>query len=313
MNTNAKAGGSNPDLLSSILGVTVRNEEKITEQDRAFCQNEQDKLYKVLDQLSDWYAIFLGQATDPRYARFNPQWQADGSVKFKEPYGSYPNSGGNYEKFEFYPFECINRIVKLAYKSCVTFSRTIVTHFKNSYNLDIPEAGIGTEEVAWGYKPDYQFLVDHVIGHLGGRSFRETAEEELVQHFLETVKPYGWDKTKPELKGDKIVFPRGVKYGDYQWSDDNKISWDNLAKFDRFVAGILFAATTMLNGHHGCIFGFDRENVDFGAWYNVTLNGAVAMKLYKNGRVDVKFSEKRFAEQCFETLRLDTLKLPGEN
>ena len=42
--TSIKAGNA-PDLLSGILSVQVRNEEKITEQDRLYCQSQQD-VYK---------------------------------------------------------------------------------------------------------------------------------------------------------------------------------------------------------------------------------------------------------------------------
>lgn len=312
MNTQAQAGGNSLDLLSSILGVTVRNEEKISEQDRAFCQQQQEKLYHTLDQLAGWYDIFKGQASDPRYERFIAKWQADGSVEFKEPYGCYPNSEGNYEKFEFYPFENINRIVKLARKAYLTFSQTIVRYFNRQYGLSVPDAGIGTQTLAWGYRPDYAFLVDHVIGHLGGKSFRETAEEELVARFLDVVEPWNRDTVKPEIKGNSIVFPRAVSYGDYSWDRDNKIGWDNLRKFNDFCAGILFFATTSINGHAGCIADFDHENVDFSKWYNMTPGGKVMLKLYKNGRADVKFSDKHFTERCFMALRLDTLKLHND-
>lgn len=310
MNTNAKAGGSNPDLLSSILGVTVRNEEKITEQDRVYCQLQQDKLYQTLDQLAGWYKIFIDQALDPRYEHLQPKFHESGAVKFKEPYGNYPNSEGDYQKFEFYPFKCINRIIELAATSCSTFSRTVIEYFKTTYNLEIPEAGIGRDGYIWGYKPAYMFLVDHVIGHLGGKSFRETAEEELITRFLDTIKPWGWDIAKPEVKGDKIVFPRGVSYGS-SYDRQNFINWENIQKFDRFCAGIYFGCMFILNGHSEHITDFDRENVDFNKWYNVTASGAATMKLYKNGRVDVKFKEKRFAEQCFERLRLNTFQLPS--
>lgn len=49
--------------------------------------------------------------------------------------------------------------------------------------------------------------VDAVIEHLGGRSFRKTAEEELIKRFHQLVKPNRWSKVKPELKSDKISFP----------------------------------------------------------------------------------------------------------
>ena len=37
-----------------------------------------------------------------------------------------------------------------------------------------------------GFRPVYQTYVDMVIEHLGGKSFRETAEEELLYRFQET-------------------------------------------------------------------------------------------------------------------------------
>lgn len=51
-----------------------------------------------------------------------------------------------------------------------------------------------------GFRPVYQTYVDTVIEHLGGKSFRETAEEELLARFLKTVQPSRWSKVKPELK-----------------------------------------------------------------------------------------------------------------
>ena len=42
--TTATKAGNAPDLLSGILSVQVRNEDKITEQDRIYCQNQQEML-----------------------------------------------------------------------------------------------------------------------------------------------------------------------------------------------------------------------------------------------------------------------------
>ena len=55
--TSIKAGNAH-DLLSCILSVQVRNEEKITEQDRLYCQSQQDLLNKTINQIEKWYAIF---------------------------------------------------------------------------------------------------------------------------------------------------------------------------------------------------------------------------------------------------------------
>jgi len=51
MQTTVTKAGNAPDLLSGILSIQVRNGDKITEQDRAYCQHQQDMLYKTLDQI----------------------------------------------------------------------------------------------------------------------------------------------------------------------------------------------------------------------------------------------------------------------
>nr|WP_289646721.1 hypothetical protein [uncultured Muribaculum sp.] len=38
--TTATHAGGNADLLSGVLGVEIRNEEKITAQDRLFCEKQ---------------------------------------------------------------------------------------------------------------------------------------------------------------------------------------------------------------------------------------------------------------------------------
>ena len=55
--TAATAAGSYTDLLPGILNVQVRNEDKITDQDRQYCQLQQNQLYKTLDRIDRWYAI----------------------------------------------------------------------------------------------------------------------------------------------------------------------------------------------------------------------------------------------------------------
>lgn len=70
---------SHTDLLSGILNIQVRNEDKITEQDRIYCQNQQDELYNTLDQIDGWYKIFKAEAD-----------KYEGSIKFK-----YEENGSN--------------------------------------------------------------------------------------------------------------------------------------------------------------------------------------------------------------------------
>ena len=60
--TATRTAGSHTDLLTGILNVQVRNEDKITEQDRQYCQLQQDQLYRTLDRIDRWYDIFKEEA-----------------------------------------------------------------------------------------------------------------------------------------------------------------------------------------------------------------------------------------------------------
>ena len=62
MQTTVTKAGNAPDLLSGILSVQVRNEDKITEQDRLYCQMQQELLYKTLDQIDRRNAVFKEEA-----------------------------------------------------------------------------------------------------------------------------------------------------------------------------------------------------------------------------------------------------------
>lgn len=57
------SGGVQPsDLLSTIYNVEVRNEEKISAADRAFCQRQQAALYETLERIERCYAVLRAEA-----------------------------------------------------------------------------------------------------------------------------------------------------------------------------------------------------------------------------------------------------------
>ena len=122
---NSQAAG-HTDLLSGILKVQVRNEEKITEQDRIYCENQQDELYKTLDQIAWWYNIFKREAE-----------KYEGKIKLKhEPNGKittssydlhyrYNNDEKDYTHHEFTPFKNINELVDSRHNAIRNFINRI--------------------------------------------------------------------------------------------------------------------------------------------------------------------------------------------
>ena len=72
--TTAPKAGNAPDLLQGILSVQVRNEDRYG-QDRVYCQTQQNLLYKTLDQIDRWYAVFKEEAE---------QYQAERKFHYEE-------------------------------------------------------------------------------------------------------------------------------------------------------------------------------------------------------------------------------------
>jgi hypothetical protein len=185
------ANNAGTDLLSSIYKIQIRNEEKISDTDRIFCESQQKSLYQTLDEIDRWYGIFTEEANKYRDSH-KLSFQPNGKVKVHEPYRSYETVRTDYTGFEFKPFEDIDKLAEKNRNAIQAFAKTIVAHFNNTYNVSVPYPEIDEDKLPVGFRPVYQSYVDLVIEHLGGKSFRDTAEEELVNQFLSAVKPNRW-------------------------------------------------------------------------------------------------------------------------
>lgn len=308
---NNTAGGSTTDLLSSIYKIQIRNEEKISDADRIFCEGQQASLYRSLDEISRWYDIFVEEAAkykDSHKLTYLP----NGQVKKSDPYNDrYDAIRSDYTDFEFKPFDDIDKLTEKNYNVIRAFAKSIVAHFNNTYNVSVPYPEIEKDTLPMGFRPLYQSYVDQVIEHLGGRSFRDTAEEELIKRFHSAVKPGPWSKVKPELKKDKISFPNIVRFDEF-WPEKNKLHYNYLKELENLCAGIAFGADNTLYGGTSMIIRFDDNNVDISSPYVLSISNAEEMKFFKNGRIDVRFKDAKIAEACFYKLKLDTLELRND-
>jgi hypothetical protein len=103
------------DLLSSIYKIQIRNEEKISDADRIFCENQQQNLYKSLDEIDRWYNIFAEEAIKYKESH-RVSFEVNGKVKKQDPYRDrYGHERADYTDFEFKPFDNIDRLVE---KNC---------------------------------------------------------------------------------------------------------------------------------------------------------------------------------------------------
>lgn len=306
--TTATKTGNAPDLLQGILSVQVRNEDKITKQDRIYCQNQQDLLYKTLDQIDHWYAIFKEDAEQYQEER-KFHYEENGKVSMRNFY-SYHNDRDDYSHNEFKPFDLINDLVDKNHNANANFASRIIAYFNKTYNVQVPVPSIDGKTLRMGFRPVYETYVDAVIEHLGGKSFRETAEEELLSRFLKVVQPSCWSKVKPELKKDKITFPEILRFDEFYLSyNRNQIHYNYKGNIETFCEGIAFGADDTIHGSSRMIVGLHEDDVDVSRWYDLTTTNAEQIRFYKNGRIDVRFKDSAIAESCFKRLRLDEITL----
>lgn len=304
MQTTSTRVGNTPDLLSGILNIEVRNMDKITEQDRLYCKQQQDLLYKTLDQIDHWYAIFKEEAEQYRVER-HFSYNSNGKISMRDFY-SFNNGKDDYSHNEFKPFDILNELVDKNRNANVSFANRIISYFNRTYNVSVPEQKIDERKLRMGFRPVYETYVDAVIEHLGGKSFRETAVEELLARFAKNVHPSCWCKTKIELKKDKIVFPEVIRFDDFYLQYNKcQISYNYGVNLENLCAGIAYGADDVLCGSSDMIIHFNRNNVSVNDWYDLTTTNAEQIKFYKNGRIDIKFKDSATAESCFKRLRLD--------
>ncbi len=300
----------NADLLSGILGVEIRNEEKITPQDRLFCEKQQEALYESLDQIDRWYDIFAKEAE--KYGESNRiSYKVNGEISYRERV--YPDDS-NYSHHEFRPFKSINMLASANLSANQNFASRIIGYFNHTYNVSVPVPEIDGDTLKMGFRPKYMTHVDTVIEHLGGRSFRKTAEEELLKRFHQLVKPHRWSKVKPELKGDKISFPNIIVFDSFYYEHyrRNHVHYNYHGNISTLCEGIAFGADDVLCGDKGMVMRLHQDNVDISGWYDLTTTNATGMKFFRNGRIDVRFKDREAASLYFNRLHLDELRLHEE-
>lgn len=137
MQTTSTRVGNTPDLLSGILNIEVRNMDKITEQDRLYCKQQQDLLYKTLDQIDHWYAIFKEEAEQYRVER-HFSYNSNGKISMRDFY-SFGNGKDDYSHNEFKPFDILNELVDKNRNANVSFANRIISYFNRTYNVSVPE------------------------------------------------------------------------------------------------------------------------------------------------------------------------------
>lgn len=304
--TTAAGAGAALNMLSIFDSIQVRNEEKLSQYDRDFCERQQLNINATLQQLDTWYEMLCKEA-EPFKEIYKAKFGANGKVDYTNPYLYQSSSRQDYKEYEFTPFETINTLVEQRRKAIQRFGSTIIGYFNQTYSLSIDVPYIEKDKMPIDYHPVYTSYIDQVIGSLGGKSFRQKAEEEITERLLSQYPPQGWKKP-PLLKNKTIIFEHLITFDSFDIEHYNRyqLNYNERGLYVLCAALTLFA-DGRLNGGTEIIQDFKNDNIVLSDWYKLRTLKGIKLKFYKRNRVDVRFENKEDAEACFNKLRLNEL------
>lgn len=295
-NTDTPAG-----MLAVFDTIDPSKKELITPEDRAACQVYQQQCYDVLDELAAKHKCLCKEAekfTDKYAITFKP----NGTVEAQRL--SDCEIQDKFINVRFLPFRFINDIAEKYHRTCGLFENLIIGYFAEKYRFTIAYPFSETNNIALGYHPDYNICINYIISQLGGLTFREKAEEEIIRRVLKTVEDFGRG-VQPECLGDKIRFFGITKMDDYELKRGKyQIAYGSDKKIATLCTGLALFAEESIQGGMDYIRGFNHNCVQVGKWYDLPSDKLSAIRFYVNGRIDVRFPTPGTAAACFHFLRL---------
>lgn len=314
-NTNPSGVAQSSDQLSAIYEVEIRHEEKISAADREFCERQQAAFYEALERVEQCHVFLTDQVEYLHDGYEIISHKPNGYIETCELQGSEDYIPFSYRIAVRELFFGVEALAELNHKINEVFAARIIRYFNETYHISVSIPSIDADTLKMGKRPVYTTYVDRVIEYLNGRSFRTTAEEEIIRCFLKVVNPDRWVVSKPELRGRKILFPSIVSYDDFyfKWNRCRHMAYGSQSRLDTFCKGIVFGADERFDGSRELILGLNTDDVGLTRWYDTTTESGVQLQFIKNGRINVKFKDAATAERCYLRLHLNEIELDSDN
>lgn len=285
------------DLLTKFSAVEVKNDSRITDDDRIFCEKHQKAYELALTEFKElayiWDDIVAGQRNAfegiPQVSDYTYLDAADG-VKIDDS-----RIQGNIEAVQ------------------KGFIRELVSYFTAKYKVtidsdEVVSALLPKAPTHWSYSESeraayrkqmydaalrYETVVDQIIARLGGRSFTEQAVFELKSKCYQAAWNTYKGKRQFERKKDVLVFT-GYFCSFSSWCE----KWEPDDKLEDLLRGIAFFETGVIGRYPVEILEllrYKRSETDV-----IEFTGCTKirrLKMYKNNRADLKFASAADAEE----------------
>lgn len=295
------------DILSKFDTVTIQTDNRITEDDREYCianQKAYDAARSCFQELVYIWDDLTSQQSDILTG-------LDSESYGKEAYlPSHDDLKISAEKINDHIISLHSRLI------C-----RLVQYFNGKYHVSVNASVIDShllperptrdwqrswedEERAYEEKMlslslHYQDILNEIFVQLDGRNFREQALFELKEKCRQSAWN-NYNKTaKYEIKKDVLRFSSYACSYDSWFSNERWKLQDDMKKILRGIAHYETGSFSILPLGFSNLLSYDGSNTDL-----VQFSGCakvLQLKLFKNGRVDIKFSSEKtvraFAEQ----------------
>lgn len=288
------------DLFSDILNTDIKEENAIPEDDIQFCRQMQEDLAVTLEELTTWYDR-MKEYADKLKDEYSIDWREDGTVfGYRKNYTDISLK----KSFVFEPFKVISEIAGKYEAACRFLVNEIIRHFNNKYSLKMETQ----KEVKWNIRnrecPKWEDTIQEILAYTGGRSFRDTAEDDIIKTFIGHV-TYGYrSESDTSLKGRAITIAHAVYYDSW---NETRITYDSRPKLDEIITGIILAADSKLDGGLHSLQFFNADHINFTRGYTLNSENIESIRFYKNRKLEIKFKNEEAASRCWSRLGLDRL------
>lgn len=299
------------DLLKKFETVTVKAHHHITASDKAFCERHQAAYEAALQGVQE-LAFFW---EDLRKNQQELLGEGNDSVGSDLTYLTFRNGLAITDTSLLNHVEGLHRVL----------IQNITRHFNTTYNMTLSETVVAEKLLPQEPKSRWprddetenayhsalrslvlncQDIVELLVFQLDGRTFAQQAFHELADQCHQAA----WNlyQKKPKYERKKNVI-RYIGYGcqvrnwgrsdEWQLQDDTKAMLRGIAHFETGNYRTYPLGMSELLG-----YGYSNDN----AQEFPTCEKLIQLKMFKNGRVDFKFSTEAYAEE-FERLYLGSV------
>lgn len=264
------------NLLSKFDTIEVNNNTRISAEDQAFCE-DQEQQYKESIKI-----------------------QLDFLKSFKEVSGidllaeKYTNQNSKNKYLDWYKFD---KIAELAKATKEKFIHEIIWYFEKQYNVTINSENMGKK---YGFDINYNDILDYIFIQLEGFTFQEKAVKEIKDKLKDKVMRSYDNKIDVLIKNKKVIFPNYfyIDSWDKKWGE-LKISYGAYKNFDILLTALShYEQETTHNIYQGIYRTITNETG--GRVFKdhcLMCIKAERIKIFKNGKVEITFLTPEFAQQ----------------